>query len=265
MNRLLRRRSSGRISISRATSMGLLRRNATHAMERIYVASARPSRTCGSTRCEPHSHSTGGKEGLDGCHEQAGRDECACRCIVCMIRSRPGRVGYRAARRQSVGNISTLQHRPPPRGPRPRDIISLVRPGRGRRGPAVGWLAPRAARGPHHRSPCQASHPRRSCAGDRGGVKAAVFRGRVRRRDWDGLLMGGGGSAQVGRRRGRSRRVRRVKQAQVREDRAHDGRVLHRGDAPQPAATARAGEDSKGEGSPAPILPEQGSQVRSGP
>jgi hypothetical protein len=55
--------------------------------------------------------------------------------------------------------------------------------------------------------------------------------------------MGGGGDAQVGRRRGWPRRVRRVEQAQVREDLAHHGRVLHRGDEPQPTATARAGED----------------------
>jgi len=55
--------------------------------------------------------------------------------------------------------------------------------------------------------------------------------------------MGGGGSAQVGGGRGRPRRVRRVEQAQGREDRAHHGRVLHRGDEPPPAATARAGED----------------------
>jgi hypothetical protein len=34
-----------------------------------------------------------------------------------------------------------------------------------------------------------------------------------------------------------------VEQAQVREDGADHGRVLHRGDAPQPAATAWAGED----------------------
>ena len=34
-----------------------------------------------------------------------------------------------------------------------------------------------------------------------------------------------------------------MEQAQVREDRAHHGRVLHRGDEPPPAATARAGED----------------------
>ena len=81
------------------------------------------------------------------------------------------------------------------------------------------------------------------------GSHATVFRGRVPRRDWDGLLTGGGSSgssgssAQGGRRWGRSRRVRGVEQAQVREDRAHHGRVLHRGDAPQAAATARAGED----------------------
>jgi hypothetical protein len=55
--------------------------------------------------------------------------------------------------------------------------------------------------------------------------------------------MGGGGSAQVGGGRGPPRRVRRVEQAQVREDLAHHGRVRHRGDEPQPAATARAGED----------------------
>jgi len=34
-----------------------------------------------------------------------------------------------------------------------------------------------------------------------------------------------------------------VEQTQVGEDGAHHGRVLHRGDAPQPTATARAGED----------------------
>ena len=55
--------------------------------------------------------------------------------------------------------------------------------------------------------------------------------------------MGGGGDAQVARRRGWPRSVRRVEQAQVREDPAHNGRVLHRGDEPQPTATARAGED----------------------
>ena len=48
--------------------------------------------------------------------------------------------------------------------------------------------------------------------------------------------MGGGGNAQGGRRRGRPGGVRRVEQAQGREDFAHHGRVLHRGDAPQPAA-----------------------------
>jgi hypothetical protein len=78
------------------------------------------------------------------------------------------------------------------------------------------------------------------------GSHATVVRGRVRRRDGDGLLTGGGrrGSrAQGGRRRGRSGRVRGVEQAPAGEDRAHHGRVLHRGDAPQPAATAGAGED----------------------
>ena len=34
-----------------------------------------------------------------------------------------------------------------------------------------------------------------------------------------------------------------MEQTQVREDGADHGRVLHRGDAPQPAATAWAGED----------------------
>ena len=34
-----------------------------------------------------------------------------------------------------------------------------------------------------------------------------------------------------------------MEQAQVREDLAHHGRGLHRGDEPQPTATARAGED----------------------
>jgi hypothetical protein len=29
------------------------------------------------------------------------------------------------------------------------DIKALIRPGRGRRGPATGWLAPRAPRGAH--------------------------------------------------------------------------------------------------------------------
>jgi len=33
-----------------------------------------------------------------------------------------------------------------------------------------------------------------------------------------------------------------VEQAQVREGRAHNGRILHRGDEPQPAAAARARE-----------------------
>jgi hypothetical protein len=60
--------------------------------------------------------------------------------------------------------------------------------------------------------------------------------------------MGGGGSAQVGRRRGRPRRFRRVGQGQVPEDLAHHGRVLHRGDEPQPAAAVRAREHVDPEG-----------------
>jgi hypothetical protein len=55
------------------------------------------------------------------------------------------------------------------------------------------------------------------------------------------------GGAQVGGGRGRPRRVRRVEQTQVREDLAHHGRVLHGGDEPPPAATARAGEDIESE------------------
>lgn len=74
------------------------------------------------------------------------------------------------------------------------------------------------------------------------GSQAAVVRGRVPRRDWDGLLAGGGSSAPIGRRRGRSGRVRGLEQAQVREDLAHHGRVLHGCDELQPAATAWAGE-----------------------
>jgi hypothetical protein len=64
------------------------------------------------------------------------------------------------------------------------------------------------------------------------GSQDASCRGRVHPRDSDGLLMGGDGRAQVGRRRGRPRRVRRVEQAQGREDLADHGRVLHRGDEP---------------------------------
>jgi hypothetical protein len=49
--------------------------------------------------------------------------------------------------------------------------------------------------------------------------------------------MGGGGDAQVGRRRGWPRRARRAEQAQVREGLAHDGRVstvaMSRGRPPQ--------------------------------
>ncbi|MBI1726835.1 MAG: hypothetical protein HYR50_06175 [Candidatus Rokubacteria bacterium] len=51
------------------------------------------------------------------------------------------------------------------------NIKASIRPGRGRRGPAAGWRAPREPRGPQHRSPSQGSHQRRSCAGDRGAVK----------------------------------------------------------------------------------------------
>jgi hypothetical protein len=80
------------------------------------------------------------------------------------------------------------------------------------------------------------------------GSQDASCRGRVQPRDWDRLRMGGGGSAQVGRRRGRPRRVRWVEQAPGREDLADHGRVLHRGDEPQPAAAARACEHVDPEG-----------------
>jgi sarcosine oxidase, subunit beta len=40
------------------------------------------------------------------------------------------------------------------------DIKPLIRPGRGRRGPAAGWLAPREPRGRHDRSAREAGHPR---------------------------------------------------------------------------------------------------------
>jgi hypothetical protein len=60
------------------------------------------------------------------------------------------------------------------------------------------------------------------------GSQHAAFRGGVQRREWDGLLMRVGGRAQVGRRRGRPRRVRRVEQAQAREDLAHLPRLVLR-------------------------------------
>jgi predicted dehydrogenase len=141
------------------------------------------------------------------------------------------------------------------------DIKALIRPGRGRRGPAAGWLAVAGAeRATQPASPIpQPGQPSTAIVRRRPrGSQEASCRGRVQRRDWDGLLMGGGGSAQVGGGRGRPRRVRRVEQAQVREDLAHHGRVLHRGDEPQPAATARAGEDIEIEHGAAGVLSSRG-------
>jgi hypothetical protein len=105
------------------------------------------------------------------------------------------------------------------------DTKALIRPGRGRRGRAAGWLAPREPRRAHQRSPSRGSHQRRWCAGGRGAVKTRL-QGQSPTPRLGGLLMGGGGSGQVGRRRGRPRRARRVEQTQVREDLAHHGRVL---------------------------------------
>jgi len=76
--------------------------------------------------------------------------------------------------------------------------------------------------------------------------------------------MGGGGSAQVGGGRGRPRRVRRVEQAQVREDLTHHGRVLHRDDEPQPTASVLIHFGTESNGNSSYLLdmtPESGSSI----
>ena len=89
------------------------------------------------------------------------------------------------------------------------DIKALIRPGRGRRGRAAGWLASREPRRAHQRSPSRGRHQRRWCAGGRGAVKTRVP-GQSPTPRLGGLRLGGGGSGQGGRRRGRPRRARRV-------------------------------------------------------
>jgi len=72
--------------------------------------------------------------------------------------------------------------------------------------------------------------------------QGAPCRGRVSPRGGGGITGGRGGSTGVGGWRGRARRSPGGEQAQMREDLAHHGRVLHRGDEPQPSPAARARE-----------------------
>ena len=101
----------------------------------------------------------------------------------------------------------------------------MIRPGRGRRRPTAGWVAPREPRVPPIDPPPGQSSAAILRRRPRGRQDASCT-GRVPPRDWDGFLGGGGGRAQVGQRRGRSR----VEQAQVRWQR----------DAPRSACRAAA-------------------------